>query len=87
MPCEELPVSNSGYVVLNAELTATPNPSTGLFHLGQTARHITVYNTQGTLLFRTHGNEVDLGAYPPGVYSAVVETKKGPSAQRLVVVR
>ncbi|HRO97775.1 MAG TPA: T9SS type A sorting domain-containing protein [Ferruginibacter sp.] len=66
---------------------ASPNPSTGLFHLSQAPKQITVYNAQGKQLFRQHGNEVDLSAYPPGVYTAVVETKKGPSAQRLVVVR
>lgn len=87
MPCEELPVSNSDYVVFNAELTVTPNPSTGLFHLGQAAQQISVYNVQGILLFRTHGTEVDLSAYPPGVYTAVVETKKGRRVERLVVVR
>lgn len=66
---------------------ATPNPSTGLFHLGQAADHISVYNAQGRLLFRQHGNEVDLSAYPPGVYTAVVETAKGNSVLRLVVMR
>ncbi|MCO5275092.1 MAG: T9SS type A sorting domain-containing protein [Flavobacteriales bacterium] len=66
---------------------ATPNPSTGLFHLSQAAEQIIVYNAQGKLLFRQHGNEVDLSAYAPGVYTAVVQTAKGRSAMRLVVVR
>ena len=66
---------------------ATPNPSSGLFHLSQAPKQITVYNAQGKQLFRQHGNEVDLSAYPPGVYPAVVQTERGPSAQRLVVVR
>ncbi len=87
MPCEELPVTVSGYGGFNSMLTATPNPSTGLFHLGQAAEQIIVYNAQGKLLFRQHGNEVDLSSYPPGVYTAVVQTAKGNSAQRLVVVR
>ena len=66
---------------------ATPNPSTGLFHLAQASAQITVYNAQGRLLFRQHGDEVDLSAYPPGVYTAVVQTAKGSSALRLVVMR
>lgn len=65
----------------------TPNPSTGLFHFHQATGQITVYNAQGVLLFQTHGNEVDLGAYPPGVYTAVIRTARGNGVQRLVVVR
>lgn len=64
-----------------------PNPSTGLFHLGQSAEQISLYNAQGRLLFQQYGREVDLSAYPPGVYTAVVQTARGNSAQRLVVVR
>lgn len=85
-PCGALPlgVHNEQHHAINV---VTPNPSTGLFHLGQAAKQITVYNAQGKLLFRQHGNEVDLSAYPPGVYTAVVQAAKGNSAQRLVVVR
>ncbi len=72
---------------LGAVRPATPNPSTGLFHLSQAAEQIIVYNAQGKLLFRQHGNEVDLSGYPPGVYTAVVQKAHGRSAQRLVVVR
>lgn len=67
--------------------SAHPNPSTGLFHLGHLAEKISIYNAQGKLLFRQHGNEVDLSAHPPGVYTAVVQTARGKIAQRLVVMR
>ena len=70
-----------------ARFNVSPNPSTGLFHLGAAAREVQVYNAQGKLLFRQKGNEVDLGAEPPGVYTTVVETDKGRSVERLVVVR
>ena len=76
-----------GPVVPQTNLQISPNPSSALFHISRAAELITVYNAQGKLLFRQHGNEVDLGAYPPGVYTAVVRTERGPSAQRLVVVR
>lgn len=71
----------------DGHLQLTPNPSTGRFHLGQAAEQISVYDIQGRLLFRQHGNEVDLSVYPPGVYTAVISTAHGNSAQRLVVVR
>lgn len=64
-----------------------PNPSTGIFHLGVAAREVQVYNAQGQLLFTHKGHEVDLSTWPPGVYTAVVETGKGRSVERLVVVR
>ncbi|HRQ85987.1 MAG TPA: T9SS type A sorting domain-containing protein [Flavobacteriales bacterium] len=85
-PCGNLPLGFSSEHSFAHDIV-TPNPSTGLFYIGQASRQISVYNAQGKLLFLQKGNEVDLGAYPPGVYTAVVETKKGPSAQRLVVVR
>ncbi|MBZ0206700.1 MAG: T9SS type A sorting domain-containing protein [Flavobacteriales bacterium] len=70
-----------------SQFTAIPNPSTGLFHLGHTTAQISIYNAQGRLLFQTRDKEVDLSAYPPGVYTAVVQTAKGSSALRLVVMR
>lgn len=69
------------------QLPLSPNPSTGLFHLTESSEHISVYNAHGKLLFRQQGEEVDLTAYPPGVYIAVLEAGKGWSTQRLVVVR
>jgi hypothetical protein len=76
-----------GPAVPQANLQISPNPSGGLFRISRAAEQISVYNAQGKLLFRQHGNEVDLSAYPPGVYTAVVQAAKGNSAQRLVVVR
>lgn len=86
--CGEFPSSIAGpSPVFKPVGHVTPNPSIGLFHLGRVAQEISVYNVQGTLLFRTYGTEVDLSAYPPGVYTAVVETNKGRRVERLVVVR
>ena len=87
-PCENLPLGMPAIVRSGEpDVAATPNPSTGLFYLGQATAQISVYNAQGKLLFQQHGNEVDLSTYPPGVYPAVVQTAKGNTAQRLVVVR
>ncbi len=86
-PCGELPLGLTGKHSADSLLTATPNPSTGFFHLAQAAWRISVYNAQGKLLFQQQGNEVDLRTYPPGVYTAVVQTAKGNSTQRLVMVR
>lgn len=76
-----------GPVAPQTRVWFNPNPSTGLFHIGEAAKQISVYNAQGKLLFRQQGNEVDLGTYPPGVYTAVVEMKKGRRVERLVVVK
>lgn len=69
------------------DLTVTPNPSAALFHLSQPAGKITLFNAMGRLLFRTHGSTIDLGAHPPGVYTAVVQGAGRSVTQRLVVVR
>ncbi len=79
-------ISNTGNNEVG-RLQFTPNPSTGLFHINHTTRQVSIYNAQGRLLFQTHGPVVDLNAYPPGVYTAVVQTAKGSSALRLVVMR
>jgi hypothetical protein len=67
--------------------SVTPNPSTGLFHFNQGSERITVFNAMGQLLFRTHGSTIDLGGYPPGIYTAVCQSAPGIATQRLVVVR
>ncbi len=71
----------------NAYMTVLPNPSSGLFHFGQVAEQIIVYNAEGRLLFRQSGQEVDLSTYPPGLYHAVVRTVQSVGHVRLVVVR
>jgi len=65
----------------------SPNPSTGLFHLSQAAGRITLFNAMGQFLFRTQGSTIDLGGYPPGIYTAVMEDTGRSVTQRLVVVR
>lgn len=87
LACGDLPSGILGEPFTTLPLRATPNPSTGLFHLGQAAERITVFNAMGRLLFRTQGNSIDLSAWPPGVYTAVVRTAQGSGTQRLVVVR
>lgn len=85
--CGELPSRIPDNANNFGSVGPTPNPSIGLFHFSQAAEQIIVYNAQGKLLFRQHGNEVDLSAYPPGVYTAVVQTARGTIAQRLMVMR
>ena len=80
-------VPESPVVVAKGSLSVSPNPSTGLFTLGQAAEQISVYNAQGRLLFRQHDREVDLSAYPPGLYTAVVRTAQGVGSIRLMVQR
>jgi hypothetical protein len=85
-PCGELPTGMQDATF--GEMTGpTPNPSTGLFTLDKAPERITVYNAMGRRLFRTRGNTIDLSAWPPGVYTAVVQTPQGRATQRLVVVR
>ena len=44
-----------------------PNPTTGIVYI-ETESDIKVYNQQGTLLLETFGNQIDLSAYPQGLY-------------------
>jgi len=85
-PCGDLPLGfhNGQYP---AVYVVSPNPSTGVFHLGQAARQVAVYNAQGSLLFQAQGKELDLGSYPPGLYHAVVRTAQGVGHVRLMVQR
>ncbi|MBZ0207355.1 MAG: T9SS type A sorting domain-containing protein, partial [Flavobacteriales bacterium] len=62
-------------------------PSTGIFTISQEAEQVSVYTAQGRLLFRQHGKDVDLSAYPPGLYHAVVRTAQGVGHVRLMVQR
>jgi len=71
----------------NVLFSISPNPSAALFHLPQAAENITLFNAMGQFLFRTHGSTIDLGGYPPGVYTAVVQDAGRMVTQRLVVVR
>ncbi len=64
-----------GTIAGEAWQAATPNLSTGLFHLSDAAERITVYNAMGKLLFRGQGNRIDLSASPPGVYTALLHEK------------
>jgi len=51
-----------------------PNPTTGKVYI-ETGSKIKVYNMQGVLLLETFGDQVDLSAYPQGVYLFLVEGK------------
>jgi len=51
----------------NGQLTIFPNPTTGKVYI-ETESAIKVYDAQGVLLQETFGNQVDLSAYPQGVY-------------------
>ncbi|MDR2962298.1 MAG: T9SS type A sorting domain-containing protein [Bacteroidales bacterium] len=48
-------------------VTAYPNPTTGIVNVNKASK-IKVYNLQGTLLHKTFGTQVDLSAFPSGVY-------------------
>ena len=50
-----------------SNLVVYPNPTTGIVNIGQQAE-IKVYSLQGTLLQETFGTQVNLSAYPQGVY-------------------
>ena len=69
---------------------AHPNPSNRLFTLS-TASNLTdqvlVYDPHGREVLRTREKTIDLGAHPPGVYTAVVTTAQGRQAVRLVLLR
>ena len=86
--CGELPLG----IAANGQsrkpdIAASPNPSTGIFTISQEAEQVSVYTAQGRLLFRQHGKDVDLSAYPPGLYHAVVRTAQGVGHVRLMVQR
>jgi len=51
----------------NPSLRIYPNPTTGKVYL-ETESNIKVYDVQGVFLMETFGNQVDLSAYPQGVY-------------------
>lgn len=70
-------------------VVANPNPSMGHFILGTAlkANVVTVYTSTGQQLFQTTGQEIDLSAYPPGLYHAVVRTAQGVGHVRLMVLR
>jgi len=64
---EELPMTND-------ELRIYPNPTSGKVYI-ETESEIKVYNQQGELLQETFGNQIDLSAYPKGVYLLQVNSK------------
>ena len=70
-------------------ITAFPNPSTGQFTLSpsQKANAITVYTPTGQQLIQSTGQTIDLSAYPPGLYHALVRTAQGEGHVRLMVQR
>lgn len=81
-----LGIAETGY---GMPVHVTPNPSTGQFTLStsQTANSVTVYSPTGQQLFQTNGQTMDLSAYPPGLYHAVVRTAQGDGHLSLMVQR
>jgi hypothetical protein len=61
--CNTTPV----FVLKGANIQVYPNPTTGIITVN-IASDIKVYSLQGTLLYETFGTQVDLSAYPQGVY-------------------
>ena len=51
----------------NPDIRVYPNPTSGIVYI-DTAAAVQIYNPQGLLLQETFGNEVDLSAYPQGLY-------------------
>ncbi|MBZ0207155.1 MAG: T9SS type A sorting domain-containing protein [Flavobacteriales bacterium] len=76
---EEMPKVKSALI--------SPNPSTGIFALSSPTESTTVYSPTGQELFQTTGSQIDLSAYPPGLYHAVVRTAQGVGHVRLMVLR
>lgn len=66
---------------------ASPNPSSGLFDLHTRMRSATVYDATGKRLFETSSSRIDLSAYSPGIYHALVHTAGGVRSVRLMVQR
>ena len=64
----ELPQSGSD------DITLYPNPTTGIVNLDIHA-DIKVYNMQGALLGKFFGSQVDLSAYPAGIYLLQINNK------------
>ena len=56
----------------SAAIRAYPNPTSGMVYT-ETERNIKVYNPQGSLLQETSGFQIDLSAYPQGLYFLHVE--------------
>jgi len=58
-----------------SDIKIYPNPTTGKVYL-KTESVIKVYNLQGVLLQETFGKEVDLSAYPQGVYLMQINDRR-----------
>jgi hypothetical protein len=62
-----VPVSINDELTTLSNISIYPNPTTGKIYLEE-ENTIKVYNLKGALLQETFGNQVDLSAYPQGVY-------------------
>jgi len=51
----------------NAIISVYPNPTTDKVYLS-TGANVRLYTQQGVLLYIGYGNEIDLSAYPQGLY-------------------
>jgi hypothetical protein len=59
-----------------SNITVYPNPTTGIVNIGQETE-IKVYSLQGALLQEIFGKQVNLSAYPNGIYQLRVNGKTG----------
>ncbi|MFN8350770.1 MAG: hypothetical protein U0U25_04825 [Flavobacteriales bacterium] len=89
IPCDCPLESPLGLVEHPADGTVrvSPNPSSGVFELHMRMRSATVYDATGKWLFETSSPRIDLSAYSPGIYHALVRTPGGVRSVRLMVQR
>lgn len=74
---------------LRSRVLVHPNPSSNSFTLsiGSDLLSVAVFDPQGREVLHTRERSIDLTGYAPGLYTAVVTTKQGPQAVRLVLQR
>ncbi|MCL2327493.1 MAG: leucine-rich repeat protein [Bacteroidetes bacterium] len=57
--------------IVSAQISIYPNPTIGVVNISEPSE-IKVYSLQGALLYETFGTQVDLSAYPKGVYQLYI---------------
>ncbi|MCB0808411.1 MAG: T9SS type A sorting domain-containing protein [Flavobacteriales bacterium] len=72
---------------IRSRVLVHPNPSSNSFTLsiGSDLLSVAVFDPQGREVLHTRERSIDLTGYAPGLYTAVVTTKQGPQAVRLVL--
>lgn len=83
------PITISNAVVERSprsSITATPNPSTGLFSFNATGPiALEVFNSLGQPLMNVNGRSIDLSARPEGIYVVHLASGKERAVLRLIV--